>query len=524
MRALLALCLALATQSASVLNGFVLTTYSPGVYSSNVSAQALREMAQTNVRVVQVMFTWYVPNSVNSTSIAPTGSSPTDADVLAAIASARAAGMQVALKPHIDCLDSVWRAHIGTGFTTEAQWGAFFASYTAFVLHSAALARQGGAVGGFNVGTELDGTFHREAEWRAVIAAVRGALPAGVPLWLGPNHSWNGTQGYRLVHFWDALDFLGVDMYAPLASHPDPTLQEAVAGWAPIIGNLSQFYTEQGAAKGFILAEIGYASYQGAAQDPPGCCVGPPDAPTQAILYASFFQAVYTQPWLAGVFWWAWDASHTAATTAPCSTDFDVVGKAAQGVVAQAYGGGAVSRSGGALGASAPSAASAPPLSLYANGHTQLSDWSFGAAVALASAANPYPGHSASCSVSVSAEYGALALRAQAPVNATPYSSLQFDLRVDPGNVGAAYTLQAWLCACDDCGRGGQCPALPALDVDAYAPPPSAPCTIPFAWGAARVSIPLADLLPGRNATAFKRLQLGGDKGLQFSVDNVCLV
>ena len=510
--ALLALAAAAAAR-ATPMNGFVLTSYTPGAYSAPPAAAALAEMAATNVRVVQVMATWYVANAVNATAIAPApASSPTDADVLSAIGSARAAGLAVALKPHIDCADGVWRANIGTAFASEAQWGAFFASYTAFILHFAALAREGGALAGFNVGTELDGTHHREAEWRGVIAAVRGALP-GVPLWLGPNHSWNGTQGYRLVRFWDALDYLGVDMYAPLAAHADPTLAEAVAGWAPITGNLSEFHAAQGGAKGFVFAEVGYASYQRAAVDPPGCCEGPPDAATQALLYASFFQAVYRQPWLAGVFWWAWDAGNARA---PCSTDFSVAGKAAQGVVAAAYG------AGQAAAAEAPPPPPPPPLLLYANGATQLADWSFGASVSLASAEAPCPPHAASCAVNITADYGALALRAATAIDAANYSSLQLDVRLRGRDAGAAYTLQASLCACDDCSACG--PQLPAVDLDQFSP--GAPCTLPFAWGAqARLRVPLRALLPaGRNATAFKRLQLGGRLGLQFTVDNVYLV
>ena len=114
----------------------------------------------------------------------------------------------------------------------------------------------------------------RESQWRAVITAVRVVLP-GVPLWLGPNWSWRGSPGYEFVRFWDALDFLGVDMYAPLAAHPDPTLPVAIAGWAPLVASLSAFSSAHD-NKQFIFAEIGYASYADAAVDAPGCCTGAP--------------------------------------------------------------------------------------------------------------------------------------------------------------------------------------------------------------------------------------------------------
>ena len=207
--------------------GFVYTSYSSGGYSRNASAVSLREAAATGVRVIELMATYYVDNAVNATRIsADASASPTDADIVRALADAASAGLRVAMKPHIDSRDGVWRANIGTAFVSEEEWADFFSNYTAFVCHFARLAAAAPQPAvGFNVGTELDGTHGREAEWRTVIAAVREALP-GAALWLGPNWEWQGSPGWELVPFWDALDFIGVDMYAPLSSHDDPTLAE----------------------------------------------------------------------------------------------------------------------------------------------------------------------------------------------------------------------------------------------------------------------------------------------------------
>jgi len=502
--------------AASPLRGFVYTSYSRGGYSAPASAASLREVAAANVRVIELMSTWYVANSVNATAVAPAAQSPSDDDVRAAMRDARAAGLAVALKPHIDSMDGVWRANIGTRFSSEAQWAAFFASYTAYLLHCAALAAaEGGALAGFNVGTELDGTHHREAQWRALIAAVRAALPPGTPLWLGPNWRWADAPGYRLVPFWDALDFLGVDMYAPLANRSDPTPAEAAAGWAPIVADLAAFSAAQG-GKGVIFAEMGYASWRNASIDAPGCCSGPPDPATQALLYASFFAAVWPQPWMAGAFWWAWPED--SPNGAPCSTDFSVYRKPAAQVVRAAY------AAAGAGGAPPP-----PPLTVYANGATAWANWSYGAAVDLASAADPYPGHAASAAVAVTASYGALALRAPAPLNLSAYSALELDVRAD---ARTGYALSAWLCACDGCGSCGGAAPLPAAPLDAYAPAGAPPCSVPAAWdgdpAAARLRIPLADLLgglPPAGAPAIARLQIGADlRGAAFAVDNLRFV
>ena len=219
MLAQLTLCLAAAVASAAGESappssaplfraGFAYTTYAAGTYSSNASAAALRLLAATGVQSVEIMVTYFVANSVNATRIFADASSPTDADMVAVLRDARAAGLTPILKPHIDCKDGVWRANIGTQFATEQQWVEWFGNYTQFIVHFAALAHENGATAAFNVGTELDGTHHREAEWRAVISLVRAALP-GALLWLGPNWKWAGVPGYTLVQFWDALDYLG---------------------------------------------------------------------------------------------------------------------------------------------------------------------------------------------------------------------------------------------------------------------------------------------------------------------------
>jgi len=119
--------------------GFSYVTYSAGSFSQPSSTKSLSLMASPSVgiRAVEIMATYFVANSANATAIHPTASSPTDADVAAAIRDALAAGLTPVLKPHIDCLDGVWRANIGTKFTTEAQWTAWFSNYTAFITHCA---------------------------------------------------------------------------------------------------------------------------------------------------------------------------------------------------------------------------------------------------------------------------------------------------------------------------------------------------------------------------------------------------
>ena len=288
--------------------------------------------------------------------------------------------------------------------------------------------------------------------------------------------------------------------YAPLATHNDPTLEEAIAGWAPLVANLSAFSAAQG-GKPFVFPEIGYASYAGAATDAPDCCKGPPDPGTQATLYQAFFSAVWGQPWMAGAFWWAWMDDTPGGT--PCSTSFDVFRKPAAGVVASYYGSG-----GGA-------AARPPPLGVYTNGATSFADWSWGGVFDLGARGDPYPGHAMCATAAVGAGGGALALASPRALDLTGYTALEFDVRA---NASEGYTLEAFLCACADCG---DCPVLlPRVSVDDYC----AACDVPSAWdaapAAAHVVVPLAALLPDARVGVL-RVQLGAPAALDFAVDNI---
>ncbi len=88
-------------------------------------------------------------------------------------------GLQVALKPTVNCANGVWRARISFfdhDVPCETQWNRWFANYTAFQTHYAALAQAEGC-GLFLTGCEMTMTEHREAEWRAPHCCCTAAIP-----------------------------------------------------------------------------------------------------------------------------------------------------------------------------------------------------------------------------------------------------------------------------------------------------------------------------------------------------------
>jgi len=218
-----------------------------------------------------------------------------DERLSAVTAQAHAAGMRVLLKPHLWLRSPHWVGDVAQH--DEAGWRAFFAAYEELVVHYARLGREAG-VDALLVGNELQGTTHREADWRRLIAAARRDF-AG-PLGYGANYS----EAER-VPFWDALDFIGVSAYFPLVEEAAPTQRRMVAAWQPILarlGDLSRSWDRR-----VVFTEIGYPAADWAAWRPWEL---PADAGSnprlQADAYAAFLEAAWPQPWLGGAYWWKW--------------------------------------------------------------------------------------------------------------------------------------------------------------------------------------------------------------------------
>ncbi|HVR71168.1 MAG TPA: hypothetical protein VMT87_10025 [Vicinamibacteria bacterium] len=252
------------------------------------------------------------------------GAGETDERLEAVTRQAHALGLKVMLKPHIWLRPPLWPGSIEP--RSEADWTAWFATYEAFAVHYARLAREAG-LDAFCVGNELAKTTAREAEWRRVIAAVRREY-AG-PLTYGAE----AEEVFR-VPFWDALDFIGVSAYYPLVAEPSPGRSALAEAWGPIVARLARLSASQ--RRKVVFTELGYRSArQGAWRHWEIEDTAPVDLWAQAEAYEAFFLAVWPQPWFGGVYWWKW-FSHPGHS-GPGSNDFELEGKPAELVVRRHY-------------------------------------------------------------------------------------------------------------------------------------------------------------------------------------------
>jgi hypothetical protein len=300
-----------------------------GTYDSLASDLSLSHVAETGANWISLVVTAYQDN-FRSTNIFRNEATPTDTELVRALDRAHALGLKVMLKPHLDLWDDAahWRGEIGDGFGSESEWRSWFSSYREFIGHFADLAEAHGA-DMFCVGTELEGTTRRAADWRTVLAGVRARYHG--PVVYAANHSGEETG----LTWWDALDLIGVDAYYALATAPHPTVEELKASWVGHRDTLSQLAARWG--KHVILTEIGYRSISGTASHPWDWQVsGEVSVQEQADAYQAALETFVGQSWFDGFFWWSWGTDPYEG--GPCDTGYSPHDKPAEGLLREYYG------------------------------------------------------------------------------------------------------------------------------------------------------------------------------------------
>jgi len=323
-------------QSGFVYNGFDHISFQASEYNTSAGTKSRDALFASGSNWAGLLVTQYQANAT-ATSIAPTGSTPTDAALIAAIGELHGLGIKVMLKPHVDSLDGSWRGTFHQNSSAEAD--AWFASYTTFITHYAQLAHDNG-VEMLCIGTEyaqLTGAANL-THWTSVISAIRSIYTPADGLLTYASNATSGGDEFTSVSFWGQVDLIGLDGYFPLTDHNDPTIAELKSAWTSSAGNknglniLQAVQNFAGAHPGqpIIFTEIGYRSVAGANQAPYDFSSGTTYDPTeQHDCYEAMYEVWSQQTsFLKGVFWWDW------AVPVPGPTDlgYEVWGKPAEEV------------------------------------------------------------------------------------------------------------------------------------------------------------------------------------------------
>ncbi len=323
--------------------GFTIASYSQDDLGSSNTAATLQQLAHTGANMVTFAVSWYTDN-IYSPNIYRTSNTASDASLTTAIQEARALGLKVMIKPHVDSLDGQWRAHIHPCSVMGVEpcpasndlATTWFANYTTIMDHYADIAQQQGAVA-LCVGAELIDLSTNPSytnQWRSLIAGIRARF--GGKLTYSANWgSGDFATEFTRVPFWDALDYIGISAYFPLANTTTPTVDGMkstwINTWMPQISAVQQQW-----AKPVMFTEIGYRSGNGAAQAPFDSGANwSLDTQQQANCYEATFEAWAGVPWFAGAQFWYWS---TNPATSGSDTDYTVQNKPAYNTVSSWYG------------------------------------------------------------------------------------------------------------------------------------------------------------------------------------------
>ena len=207
----------------------------------------------------------------------------------------------------------------------SGDWARWFESYKSYVLPYAREAQAAGA-DLFCVGRELDATVAaREADWRRLIRSIRREFK-------GPLTYSSNFDTFPEIGFWDALDFIGVSAYYPLAEEPDPKLAALEAGWERALAPLDAAARRW--RRPVLLTEAGFPAVASAARAPWREVPTTADVWLQARCYEATLRALSRHPSVEGVFFWLWERTSQPPFRDPSHA---ILGKPASFTMARYY-------------------------------------------------------------------------------------------------------------------------------------------------------------------------------------------
>jgi hypothetical protein len=321
-------------------------------FGSAAGAAALARMAQLGADAVSLELAAFVERPWGRFALEPQAWPPaqvSDVELAAACATARAHGLDVLLDP------SLWLAPGATlaGATlvhTANEWRLFFEEHLRFLEHYALLGELCGAEI-LSLGSELgnaavtsrergdprwDESHYgwKRARWEAAIRTVRGAFGGGLTY----AARWN--ERLDSFAFWSELDFIGLELFAPLAPERpggEPPQFDAIATrlWSALT------LAEADAAalgKPLLVLEIGFPSAH-ESWSRPGRPAGAADDLAQGLFFSALATQVQAQLSgrgdLAGLYVWCWSADEDGG--ASWERGYTLQGKRSEAALGRAF-------------------------------------------------------------------------------------------------------------------------------------------------------------------------------------------
>ncbi|WP_194850214.1 glycoside hydrolase family 113 [Nonlabens antarcticus] len=235
-------------------------------------------------------------------------------------------GLKVMLKPQL------W---IGRGIYTgtmilpdAARWDTLETTYEKFILDYAQVAQETNA-DLFCIGTELESfVIARPKYWNALILKIR-------EIYKGKLTYAGNWDSYKVVPFWDQMDYIGIDAYFPVSDQKAPDLMTTKNGWKKWKAELSSLSRKHD--KKILFAEYGYVSADYAGKEPWATAdeTRSVNNKAQQILLQAQYESIWKEDWFAGGFLWK---HHAESSRRGYAKRFTPQGKPAEKTVTEAYG------------------------------------------------------------------------------------------------------------------------------------------------------------------------------------------
>jgi hypothetical protein len=258
---------------------------------------------QTAAQWVGLSINLYQP-SLTSTRVQASETTPTPQAVAQGIREAHALRYHVFVFPQLTVGGSrSWAGDIQypTSQLEQSWFDSYWLAYRPYVMAAA----QAGA-DELAIGTEYELLQPAPpALWNRLIERMHQVFPGKL------TYDMNWSSLYYPLPSWlrnPLLSAIGVSLYAPLTDTPqrlNPSTLPAL--WQTTIGSLLDSFAAQ-VGKPVLISELGYRDSSDALYDPWEVSTGAPSDPAeQAAAYNAALSSVMRDPYIAGVFAWAWE-------------------------------------------------------------------------------------------------------------------------------------------------------------------------------------------------------------------------
>lgn len=237
--------------------GVVFTEYGSSGYSRKTTNSYLQFSEDIRANTASVLMTCMTESKTSSRIDCDSYDSPKEKDIASILQKARARGFKTSLRVYVDLKTGDWRALWDPNDKVEA-----FKQLESILVRFARLSSKEN-VDVFILGAELEKLTqpkYRDA-WIHLIAKVRSVYKGKITYGANGNFSSYKTPEYQWVPFWDRLDFLGIDHYAPLEKGLLPTAKNlhqhhcsAIDRYQSVAPSMPMYFVEVG----FPSAEYGY--------------------------------------------------------------------------------------------------------------------------------------------------------------------------------------------------------------------------------------------------------------------------